>query len=284
MANSSSVSELLQVQEPRPFLKWVGGKSQLLSELLVRTPKNFGHYFEPFFGGGAFFFRLSPNKSYLSDINPELINTYHVVRDQCEDLIESLGQHRYERNYFYRIREADRAANFSSWSEVERAARFIYLNKTCFNGLYRVNSKGQFNVPFGRYKNPKIFDSDQLRRCSRALQNVNIATQSFEAAIARVRRGDFVYFDPPYVPLSVSSSFTSYSKDKFDMTMQILLRDCCVALHKRGAFFLLSNSSAPAVYGLYRDFKIEEIGATRSINSVGNKRGKVKELLIRNYD
>lgn len=267
----------------KPFLKWAGGKGQLLPELTKRVPSTFNRYFEPFIGGGALFFCLEPKNAYISDINSDLINAYQVVQTNVEALIRSLKKHYYCKDYFYDIRSVDRQKSYSRWGSVRKASRFIFLNKTCFNGLYRVNSKGHFNVPFGNYKNPKILDEPNLWACHAALQGVDIKVRSFDSVESESDFGDFVYFDPPYVPLNLTSNFTSYSKEGFDVDMQINLRDVCVSLNKKGVKFMLSNSSSPLVLDLYKDFNIELVNAARSINSVGKKRGKIKEVLVRNY-
>lgn len=267
----------------KPFIKWAGGKSQLLSELARRTPSDFGCFYEPFLGGGAFFFSLQPLRSVLVDVNQELISCYTVVRDDVEALIKDLKRHQYDEEYFYRIRNVDRLPDYSAWTALERASRFIFLNKTCYNGLYRVNSRGQYNVPFGRYTNPKIVDPENLRACSRALRNVSLICGSFLSIEDQVTSNDFVYFDPPYAPLNATSNFTSYSKDSFDSSMQLALRDLCERLNSKGIRFMLSNSSAPFVLELYQNFTIEFVDASRAINSSGTKRGKVKEVIITNY-
>ncbi|MFN4895539.1 MAG: DNA adenine methylase [Pseudomonadota bacterium] len=264
----------------RPFIKWAGGKAQLLDQLQKRLPGTFKRYWEPFLGGGAFFFSLAPNSAVLSDINEELVLTYIAVRDNVEELISELRQHRYEEQYFYSVRDWDKRPDFKDMSAVERAGRFIFLNKTGFNGLYRVNSKGQFNVPFGRYSNPTIVDTDNLRRCSECLRNVDIRLSSYLAIENEVQEGDLVYFDPPYVPLSTTSSFTSYTKDGFGFDDQIALRDLIQRLANKGAFILLSNSASPFVEALYEGFTIERVSATRAINSKAERRGAVDELII----
>jgi DNA adenine methylase len=198
---------------PRPFVKWAGGKGQLLPELMARVPKRFNCYVEPFVGGGALFFHLQPEQAVLSDSNPELINLYVVIRDQVEELIEDLGQHVYDREYYYRLRQVDRTPEYDGWSAVEQASRLIYLNKTCYNGLYRVNSKGEFNVPFGRYKNPTILDENTLRACHEALQGVDIECRDFREVWMDLGKGDFVYFDPPYVPVSATAKFDEYTQE-----------------------------------------------------------------------
>lgn len=267
----------------KPFVKWVGGKTQLLSELTSRIPDRVSRYFEPFVGGGALFFHYSPEQSTLIDINEELTNTYKVIKYQIEELIADLHQHIYEKNYYYQIRNVDRTDEYKSWSDVQRASRLIYLNKTCFNGLYRVNSKGEFNTPIGKYKNPKIVDEVNLRACSQALQKAEIITDSFMEVEEKVRGDDFVYFDPPYAALNTTSSFAGYSSQGFDEQMQLGLRDLCDRLDAKGIRFMVSNSNAPLILDLYKDYKIELVYATRAINSQANKRGKIPEVIVSNY-
>lgn len=269
---------------PKPFVKWVGGKTQLLPELEKRIPKSFARYYEPFIGGGSLFFRLQPKRACLTDINPDLVNLYTVIRDQVEALIEDLSQHIYEKDYFYQVRGVDRTPEYSTWTDVQRASRFIYLNKTCYNGLYRVNLKGQFNAPFGRYTSPMILDADNLRACHQALQKAVIEVADFHNVRRRIRANDFVYFDPPYAPLSATAKFTSYTKKRFDVEMQYELRDLCRALDQRSVRFMLSNSSAPLILDLYSEFNVEFVYATRSINSNTGKRGKIPEVVVTNYE
>lgn len=268
----------------KPFVKWVGGKTQLLPELTSRVPDRFSKYFEPFIGGGALFFALQPEQSILIDINEELINAYRVIKYKIEELITDLKQHIYEKTYYYRIRNVDRQLNeYKLWSDVRRASRLIYLNKCCFNGLYRVNSRGEFNTPIGRYKNPKIVDETTLRACSQALQKTEIVNGSFVEVEERVSNNDFVYFDPPYAPLNATSNFTGYSQRGFNNQMQLELRDLCDRLDRKGVRFMLSNSNAPLILDLYQNYKIEFVSATRAINSKANKRGKIPEVLVTNY-
>ncbi|MGA1624873.1 MAG: DNA adenine methylase [Prochlorothrix sp.] len=264
-------------------MKWAGGKRQLLPELLDRVPEQFKTYFEPFVGGGALFFSLQPILAHLTDINPDLINMYQVIQTEVEALIEDLQQHRNTADYFYRIRNVDRSPAYATWSPIQKASRLIYLNKTCYNGLYRVNSKGHFNSPYGSYKNPTLVDHKNLRACHCALQEVTIEVASFEAVLTQASTGDFVYFDPPYVPVSSTANFTSYSQDGFGPEMQERLRDVCVELDRRGVQFMLSNSYAPIVLELYGGFRIDTVQASRAINSNAAKRGKVKEVIVRNY-
>lgn len=267
----------------KPFVKWVGGKTQLLPELTSRIPDDFSRYFEPFIGGGALFFHYSPKQSTLIDINEELTNAYTVIKYETDELIADLKQHIYEKEYYYQLRNVDRTDEYQSWSDVRRASRLIYLNKTCFNGLYRVNSKGEFNTPIGRYKNPKIVDETNLRACSLALQKAEIVNDSFLEVEKLVDNNDFVYFDPPYAPLNATSNFTGYSQQGFDGEMQVSLRNLCDRLDRKGVRFMLSNSNAPLILDLYQEYKIEFVYATRAINSKGNKRGKIPEMIVTNY-
>lgn len=267
----------------RPFLKWVGGKSQLLPEISKRLPVSYSRYFEPFVGGGAVFFSLQESQACLIDINPELINTYRVVRDDVDALIGDLKQHVYDKAYYYYMRNIDREVEYSTWSSTRKASRFIYLNKTCYNALYRVNSRYQFNTPFGRYTNPTILDEENLNACSSVLKGVELTVGDFRTIESMVTPADFVYFDPPYIPLTKTSSFTAYTRGGFDQSMQQALCDLCHRLNDRGVCFMLSNSSAPPVLELYRQFKIEFVQASRAVNSQADKRGKVSEVLVTNY-
>lgn len=276
------VLEKLQ-QETYPIVKWVGGKRQLMFELLKNMPENYNRYFEPFIGGGALFFELQPDNAYISDLNDELINLYKVVRDNVEELITDLQKHDISKEYFIEIRNIDRTEEYKNWSNVKKASRFIYLNRTCFNGMYRVNSKGEFNVPFGHYKNPRILDENNLINCSNLLQRTEIRHADFSEILKKVKKGDFVYFDPPYVPLSETSSFTSYTKDGFDLDMQFKLRDVCDELDSMGVKFLLSNSDTKLVNELYENYNIKKVFASRQINANADGRGKITEVLVRNY-
>lgn len=270
-------------EETYPIVKWVGGKRQLMFELLKNMPKNYNRYFEPFIGGGALFFELQPYNAYISDMNEELINLYQVVRDNVDELIADLQKHDISKDYFMEIRNIDRTDEYKNWSYVKKASRFIYLNRTCFNGMYRVNSKGEFNVPFGHYKNPRILDENNLINCSNLLQKTEIKHADFSKILKKVKKGDFVYFDPPYVPLSETSSFTSYTKDGFDMDMQLSLRDVCDELNYMGVKFLLSNSDTKLVNELYENYNIKKVFASRQINANADGRGKITEVLVRNY-
>jgi DNA adenine methylase len=262
----------------RPFLKWAGGKRQLLPELLERVPKTFGHYFEPFAGGGALFFALRPGSATLADVNERLIRTYKGVRDDVDSVIHLLASYPHRKRFFYSMRNIDIDAR----SDAEVAAWFIYMNKTGYNGLYRVNRKNRFNVPFGRYVNPTICDERALRACAALLVAKKLLVADFEVVAARAKRGDFVYFDPPYVPLSVTSSFTSYTSHGFGPHEQGRLRDVARGLKRRGVNVLLSNSSAPFVRGLYSEgFEVIDVPATRMVNSKATGRGAITELIIR---
>lgn len=266
-----------------PFLKWPGGKRQLLRELLKRLPKEYNRFFEPFVGGGALFFKVKPEYGYISDINPDLINLYKVVQNDVEELTVSLRKHKNTEKYFYELRSTDRTEEYKYWSKVEKASRLIYLNKTCFNGLYRMNSDGHFNVPFGFYKNPNIVDEDNLIACSALLKKTEVALASFDAVEKKARKDDFVYFDPPYVPLNKTSSFTKYYKDDFDLDAQFALRELCDKLTKRGVHFMLSNSYTETVKELYKNYNVKIVKANRAINCKADGRGKINELIVTNY-
>lgn len=270
--------------ETYPIVKWVGGKRQLMFELIKNMPKSYNRYFEPFIGGGALFFELQPEQAYISDMNEELINLYSVVRDNVYELIKDLSKHEVSKEYFLEIRNIDRTEQYTELSDVERASRFIYLNRTCFNGMYRVNSQGQFNVPFGHYKNPRIIDENNLLNCSELLKKTEIKCADFSEILTKVKKGDLVYFDPPYVPLNDTSSFTSYTKDGFDINMQFKLRDVCDELDNKGVKFMLSNSDTNLVNELYVNYEIKKVFASRQINANADGRGKITEVLVRNYD
>jgi DNA adenine methylase len=272
------------IEEPRPFLKWAGGKGQLLEQLrpmLPRTP--WRRYFEPFVGSAALFFALRPAEATLSDVNPELIDCYVAVQRHVERLVSALRRHEYDEQLYYQVRQQDPAA----LDLPARAARTIYLNKTGYNGLYRVNRAGRFNVPFGRYTNPgfRSPDSvDNLRACSRVLRGAKLAVRDFAQVVRHARKGDFVYFDPPYVPLSETSAFTSYAAGGFGPAEQQRLAEIVGELSDRGVLVMLSNSDAPAVRELYAKYRVDVVTASRSINSRATGRGKVREVVVRNYD
>lgn len=269
-----------------PFLKWVGGKRQLMSAINELLPEKWTTYYEPFIGGGAVLFDIQPKKAVINDLNKELINVYEVIKNHPDELILDLKTHKNESDYFYDIRALDRESSFKNLSNIKKASRVIFLNKTCYNGLYRVNNSGEFNSPFGKYKNPNIVNETTIRAVSRYLNNnnVTILNEDFESAVKGIRKGAFVYFDPPYDPVSKSSNFTGYVQGGFNIFDQIRLRDLCVDLDKKGVKFLLSNSASPQIEFLYKDFNIKYVKANRSINSNAKKRGEVDEVLIRNYE
>ncbi|HEU4404583.1 MAG TPA: DNA adenine methylase [Polyangiaceae bacterium] len=260
-------------------MKWVGGKGRLLEQFRSFLPSEYGCYFEPFLGGAALFFALAPAKASLSDVNEELIDCYTAVRDNVDSVIRALKLHYYDEDYFYKVRE-------QSPKELplpSRAARTIFLNRTGYNGLYRVNSAGRFNVPFGRYTNPLICDEANLHACSRALQEVRLTACDFGTSTSQAKSGDFVYFDPPYAPISPTADFTSYSADGFDWASQERLAAVFTELASRGVQVMLSNSDVPKIRKLYRGFSIDEVKAERRVNSNAAKRGRITEIVVRSY-
>lgn len=271
-----------------PIIKWVGGKRQLLSEIKKYIPKNIKIYYEPFIGGGAVLFETAPEKAVLGDVNPELINLYKVVKNKHLKLLAELKKHKTNNSedYYYYIRGLDRTENFHELSDVVRAARFIYLNKVCYNGLWRVNSKGENNTPYGKYNNPSIYNKESIIEMHKYLRDkkVKILYGDFEKCVKKAVEGDFVYFDPPYAPISTTANFTSYASEGFGVEDQIRLKKTCDKLNKRGVKFLLSNSNCEFIRELYKDYIVEIVEANRAINSDAAKRGKVEEVLIRNYE
>ena len=261
-----------------PFLKWVGGKTSLLPELVKHVPPRTRRYHEPFVGGGALFFAVAPPRAVLSDMNAELIHCYAQVRDDVYGVLDVLARHIYERTHF----EAVRAQDPKRLAAAERAARLIYLNKTCFNGLWRVNRSGRFNVPFGRYKNPAFCDPATLINASHALRGVELEEAPFEVSLPRAAPGDFVYLDPPYDPVSPTASFASYTAGGFNWEDQKRLFHACVTLNRRGVRFLMSNSATPRMRELWRGFEQRTVKAPRFINSKADGRGHVDELLVFN--
>lgn len=268
----------------KPILKWVGGKRQLLDDILPLIPQCCSTYVEPFVGGGAVLLSLQPKKAVINDYNAELINVYVCVRDHLEELLEMLERHK-ELNsagHFYKVRALDREPGFEDLPPVERAARIIYLNKTCYNGLYRVNSAGQFNSPYGKYKNPAIVNEPVVRAMSTYLNGgVKILCGDYGQALKGLRKGAFVYLDPPYMPISSSSSFTGYTEGGFGYDEQVRLKEECDKLASKGIHFMQSNSDCPEIRALYSDYEILTVKAKRAINSRGNRRGEINEVLIR---
>lgn len=269
-----------------PVLKWVGGKRQLLPELRKRLPKGITQYVEPFVGGGALFFDRQPACAILNDSNTELINVYCQIRDSLDELIARLQHMDNKPEEYYRIRQQDRDGGLATLSSVERAARIIYLNKTCYNGLFRVNSHGEFNSPFGYYKNPNIVNEPVLRAVSTYLANRKLVFRcgDYSSALKSLRKGAFVYLDPPYDPVSSSASFTGYTQSGFDADEQARLCEVCKSLNRRNIKFMLSNSDTERINTLYKDFIIDKVAAKRSINSDGNGRGEIMEVIVRNYE
>lgn len=270
-----------------PVVKWVGGKRQLLPEIQKYIPQNVSTYYEPFVGGGAVLLHLQPSKAVINDINEELINLYIVIKTNIEELIEDLKRHKNEADYYYTIRELDRdRERYENLTNVQRASRIIYLNKTCYNGLFRVNQQGEFNTPFGRYKNPNIINEEVLRAVNNYFNEAEITFKcgDFEEAVKGIRKGSFVYLDPPYDPVSNSANFTGYDKGGFNRDEQERLKRLCDSLDKKGIRFLLSNSATDYILDLYKDYRIEIVQAKRPINSRGDKRGEVNEVLVRNYE
>ena len=267
------------------FVKWAGGKKQLISQFKLYFPKRIERYFEPFVGGGAIAFYViknySPEEVFLSDSNEELIITYKVIKNDVENLIEKLKEYKelHSKEFYYELR----ASVPENLSELDKAARFIYLNKTCFNGLYRVNSKGQFNVPMGSYKNPAICNESELREVSKLLKNAVIETKQFYEIEDKVSSEDFVYFDPPYHPISETSSFTSYTRDPFLDNEQTKLAKLYKTLDKKGAKVMLSNSDSDFIKNLYKSYNVNFVKATRMINCDAGGRGKINEVVITNY-
>ena len=276
----------------RPFLKWAGGKRQLLPELRKYYPNKLEYYYEPFLGAAAVLFDLQPKHATISDFNSELINVYNVIKNNADGLIEKLQYHQENNSeeYFYELRAIDRNEQFKELSLINKAARIIYLNKTCFNGLFRVNNQGQFNVPYGSYENPLIVDEIVIKAVSHYLNNadIKIFNLDFADAVVDAKKNDFIYFDPPYHPISDTSSFTGYNLQSFGEDDQIRLRDCCDDLIDRGCNILLSNSDSQFIRDLYSDesrysiYTIKTVQARRSINAVSTGRGKINEVLIFN--
>ncbi len=276
---------------PHPVVKWAGGKGQLLETYSRLFPQEFEHYYEPFVGGAAVFFAIYRQglikNACLNDLNPELINLYTVIRDRLDLLIDELKvheTHKKSRDYYYDVRNWDRNPRyFSRLAPEKRAARTLFLNKTCFNGLYRVNRSDCFNVPFGKIKNPTVLDEDNLRAVSQALQGVSLTCQDFEEALDGAGPGDFIYLDPPYQPVTRTASFTAYTRDSFSLADQQRLARVFSALHAKGCLVMLSNSCVPEIQSLYQDYHIQVVQAVRAINSKKDGRGPIPEMVITSY-
>lgn len=280
MQNSNNIPNL------KPFVKWVGGKNTSVNRLLELMPDEIGTYVELFVGSGALFFSLNFKKAIINDSNSELINTYKVIKDHVGELKFFLSSLIYDKELFLKIRSWDREPDYLKRAPIDRAGRFIYLMKTCYNGLYRVSQKNYFNTPFGQYTDPNICDSPTLDACSSYLndRDVSIFNQDYEALLDKIDSDSFVYLDPPYFPISKTANFTSYQKDKFNDNEQYRLFNFCKALHRKGVKFMLSNSDIPEVRDLYKEFNIHVIEVPRRINSKSTKRSAVNELAVTNYD
>jgi len=280
-ARVQRVAPQLQPAIASPVVKWVGGKTKLLPDLLSRLPEKIGRYYEPFAGGAALFFRLAPGRAVLADCNADLIGLYGALSSDVAGVIRKLERHRseHDESYYYsmRTRWNDRDV---SWSAAERAAAFIYLNKTCFNGLWRVNRSGDFNVPIGRYTDPPICVPETLRAAASVLARAELRCADYRSAVADAERGDFIYFDPPYDPVTTTASFTSYTADAFSADDQRALADTARQLVARGCRVMLSNSDTPFIRSIYKGFDVERVKCPRAINSNASKRGDVDELLI----
>ncbi|MFH1752352.1 MAG: DNA adenine methylase [archaeon] len=271
------------MMEAKPFVKWVGGKRQLITKLIHFSPAKFENYHEPFLGGGILFLKLSVlgkiKHAFLNDVNETLMDSYKTIKKKPKELINELKKPKYQNNKenFLKIR-AENPVDL-----VEKTARFIYLNKTAFNGLYRVNLKGDFNVPFGKYKNPKILDEKNILAVSNALQKDELSSLDFEKALHSVKKNDFIYFDPPYQPISKTASFTNYTKESFTEKDQKRLAKKFNELDRKGCYVMLSNSYSPLIFDLYKGHNFHVIKANRVINCKAEGRGKIKELIITNY-
>ena len=274
----------------KPFVKWAGGKYRLSDKLIPLIPSSFdpskNTYIEPMVGSGGFFFKYAPKQAYLSDINQNLITTYNIIKNDVNTLISSLKEHQdlHNKEYFYDQRKKFNELITNNGNDGEIASLFIYLNRTCFNGLYRENSKGEFNVPIGSYKNPTICHEENLLSVSKILQSVEIHCHGYEQSLNMINEGDFVYIDPPYIPLD-PLSFTKYSKDDFGKKQHIQLSDFCDAIHKKDAFYMLSNADTELTDKIYlQDSRYKEnFLVSRTIASNANKRNKAKEVIITNY-
>jgi modification methylase dpnIIA len=277
----------IEIEKLQPFTKWTGGKRKLIPKLKELMPEIYGNYYEPFIGGGALFFELSPRVAIINDFNEELINCYIQIKENPIKLIEILKIHK-EKNskeYYLEIRGLDRTDKFKELSKVERAARIMYMLRVDFNGLYRVNSKNQFNVPYGNYANPKIVDEELINNISNYLNtyDITITSGDFEDSVSTVKEGDFVYFDPPYIPLNETSSFTSYTHEGFSYEDQVRLRNTVRRLTEKGVKVMVSNSSSKLTIDLYEEFNIHYVEVSRTNGAKSSSRGIIKEVIITNY-
>lgn len=272
----------------KPFVKWAGGKRQIIDKLKQYVPTNYNCYYEPFIGGGALFFELSPKKAVINDSNQELMNVYKVLCDHEKYTKMCKVLNNYEANHseeqYYEIRNKDKEKSFARLSDYKKAARTLYLNKSCFNGLYRVNSKGQFNVPFNKNKKVNTYDGENLLTIHMHLNmnDITIENVDFEESVKTAKKGDFVYFDPPYD--SDTNTFNSYTEEGFGKDEQRRLAKVFKELDSRGVYVMLSNHNTTLINELYKEYNIHVIEAKRSINSKGTKRGNVEELIITNYE
>lgn len=289
LAGTAEARTIDALPAPAPVVKWAGGKSRLLPQLAPLLPNGVAlmRHVEPFVGGGAMFFALRPSRALLCDINPALVATYEAVRDRVFEVIAQLERLAREHQLspsraYYRIRERYNRAR--KLSVAERGAMFIYLNKTCFNGLHRVNMRGEFNVPLGRYENPRILNEQALLSASQLLQRVELRCTGFDSLLGLAKPGDFIYFDPPYEPVSDTANFTAYAQQGFGRVQQFELREVFAALDRRGCKLMLSNSDVEFIRGLYRDYRIDSVTAARAINRDASKRGRVSEVVVRNYE
>lgn len=274
----------------KPFVKWAGGKFRLAEQLIPFIPKSFdssiNKYIEPMVGSGGFFFKYAPNNAYLSDINNNLVITYNIIKNDVKSLIKLLKKHKklHSKDYFYNSRDRFNSLIKIDNVDLEVASLFIYLNRTCFNGLYRENSKGEFNVPIGSYKNPLICDEENLKLVSKVLENVEVCCHGFDDSLKNIKTGDFVYLDPPYIPID-TSSFTKYSKNDFGLKHHEDLSSFCDKINEKGAFFMLSNSDTEFTNDIYlkEGRFVERFLVNRSIASKASNRKKAKEVIITNY-
>ena len=276
-----------KVSNPKPLLKWAGGKRQLLPELKNRLPKDFNVYYEPFLGGGALLFDLCPQKAVINDLNSELANMYEVIKKSPAELCEllSIHQNNHSKEYYYQVRNIDRMNHYNELSSIEKAARIIYLNRTCYNGLYRVNKKGFYNTPIGRYKSPKILDEENIYAIHEYFTRVDIQilNENYQMAVLQANEGDFIYFDPPYDTTDEVNSFIDYTKDGFDREEQRNLKELCDQLSEKNIKWMVSNANTDFIRNLYDGYIVEDIQAKRMINSKAFSRNDATEVIIRNY-